>query len=557
MGISGLYDFISECVTHRSTLTRIAGSVVAVDMPCWVHRGAITDAQNVVMFPNRPSEKINNFVEKRLNLLKKYNITPICVFDGNKLPSKKDTNDKRRERRNEAKGKAVGLLKAGQDAYKMFIQAVRISDEINQGVKDVCSKAGHVVITAPYEADAQLAWLSMENRVDAVVTEDSDLFIFGTKQLVTKLDDSGKCDIVELARIDRVKELAKFDDQLKWLRYACIIQGCDYLPKGIPGFGLKTAIKLLVKAYETGDLSLKAILDKKSSYFKQKQLDKWDPDTAERLLQAENTFTHQIVIDSKTKSVKPFLPYPEGKSDIDFPQCGSLEEAEEIRKRHTNIELDIHVAKVKIAKDENIDQIMIAKPLTKPLKNNLKRKSVDDGQTRKKEFRVDKSWRVDAMKANLDIPVHSGCNKPMKSVIPRKTPVIADKVIMKSKYFRNISKNETSIDSLLNSQSKIESTTSAIKPEPSMPEDLLGLLSEESEEDEDEGKEVKNIPNTPIPKVSEFDKLFLKKIPAKLIASPLRCSESINKKSPQKTNSQLKAASGQSKISSFFRAKKV
>ena len=33
-------------------------------------------------------------------------------------------------------------------------------------------------IVAPYEADSQLAFLSRNNIVDAVLTEDSDLFIF-------------------------------------------------------------------------------------------------------------------------------------------------------------------------------------------------------------------------------------------------------------------------------------------------------------------------------------------------------------------------------------------
>lgn len=34
-------------------------------------------------------------------------------------------------------------------------------------------------IVAPYEADAQLAYLAMKNIVDIVITEDSDLVLFG------------------------------------------------------------------------------------------------------------------------------------------------------------------------------------------------------------------------------------------------------------------------------------------------------------------------------------------------------------------------------------------
>jgi exonuclease-1 len=41
------------------------------------------------------------------------------------------------------------------------------------------------VIVAPYEADAQLAYLSQNNLVDVVVTQDSDLIVFGVEKVYT------------------------------------------------------------------------------------------------------------------------------------------------------------------------------------------------------------------------------------------------------------------------------------------------------------------------------------------------------------------------------------
>jgi exonuclease-1 len=43
-------------------------------------------------------------------------------------------------------------------------------------------------IVAPYEADAQLAYLSKNNFVDAVVTEDSDLLAFGCRKVFFPFD---------------------------------------------------------------------------------------------------------------------------------------------------------------------------------------------------------------------------------------------------------------------------------------------------------------------------------------------------------------------------------
>jgi exonuclease-1 len=43
-------------------------------------------------------------------------------------------------------------------------------------------------IIAPYEADAQLAYLSRHGIVDIIITEDSDLLAFGAKKILYKLD---------------------------------------------------------------------------------------------------------------------------------------------------------------------------------------------------------------------------------------------------------------------------------------------------------------------------------------------------------------------------------
>ncbi|CBY24027.1 unnamed protein product [Oikopleura dioica] len=438
MGISGLYDFITACVSKNKSISAIRGQVVAIDMPCWVHRGAVQDAQNVVMYPEKSSEKINAFCLKRLELLKKHNITPICVFDGEKLPSKKATNDQRRARREENRQRAITALKNGESAWNYFIQAIRISPAITQGVKNMCKEKGYMVITAPYEADAQLAWLSREKRVDAVITEDSDLFIFGTNRLITKLQDDGKCQIVDLARIDKVKELEKFDDKLRWFRYACIMQGCDYFPKGIPGFGLKTSVKLLLRAFEQNDHSLRAIMDKKDSYFNSKQLAKWEANMAEKIVQAEDTFYYQLIVDTKNKTVKPFQPYPEGKTDCDYPQCGSIQTIEDVRKSLKEKDMNIPEAtggKAEVKMEAKDDPMILQSP---NMKNSLKRKSYDDGGLRKKEFKPDTSWRLNLANAigkESLLPVSNGCLKPMKSVVPGRKLEQAE-TTMRSKYFR-------------------------------------------------------------------------------------------------------------------------
>ena len=42
-------------------------------------------------------------------------------------------------------------------------------------------------IIAPYEADSQLAYLSKSNYVDVIISEDSDLLVFGSKKVFFKM----------------------------------------------------------------------------------------------------------------------------------------------------------------------------------------------------------------------------------------------------------------------------------------------------------------------------------------------------------------------------------
>jgi exonuclease-1 len=52
MGISNLYKFLAPCVKDGH-IRELRGKTIAVDMPCWVHRGAIADAQKIVMGGNQ------------------------------------------------------------------------------------------------------------------------------------------------------------------------------------------------------------------------------------------------------------------------------------------------------------------------------------------------------------------------------------------------------------------------------------------------------------------------------------------------------------------------
>ena len=77
-------------------------------------------------------------------------------------------------------------------------------------------------MVAPYEADAQLCFLEREGYVDGIITEDSDLLVFGCQQvgflrvfsakadqdhkILFKLDGNGQCISINRDRLATISE---------------------------------------------------------------------------------------------------------------------------------------------------------------------------------------------------------------------------------------------------------------------------------------------------------------------------------------------------------------
>lgn len=68
-------------------------------------------------------------------------------------------------------------------------------------------RLGVEFVVAPYEADAQMAWLSRTNKVAAVITEDSDMLLFGCQRVLYKLDSSGYSEEICLDRLLDCEEI--------------------------------------------------------------------------------------------------------------------------------------------------------------------------------------------------------------------------------------------------------------------------------------------------------------------------------------------------------------
>ena len=190
MGIKGLLQVLKG-ITQKQNISEWKGKRIAIDGSCWLHKAAYSCAQELVL--GIPTTKYLSFISHRIGLLKHHQIQITVVFDGAPLPMKGLTNDERRHNRDHNKQMATDLLRQNRvtEAQDYFQKSVSITSEMVQIVCEYLKQENVQYVVAPYEADAQLAYLMVHNFVDLVISEDSDLLVFGCERVFYKMDKFG------------------------------------------------------------------------------------------------------------------------------------------------------------------------------------------------------------------------------------------------------------------------------------------------------------------------------------------------------------------------------
>ncbi|NXC39028.1 EXO1 Exonuclease, partial [Penelope pileata] len=306
MGIQGLLQFIKEAA-EPAHVKKYRGQVVAVDAYCWLHKGSYACAEQLAR--GQPTDHYVAFCMKLVDMLLSFGIKPILVFDGCTLPSKKEVEKARREKRQANLLKGKQLFREGKlsEARDCFARSVNVTHAMAHEVIKAARTRGVDCIVAPYEADAQLAYLNKTGVVQAIITEDSDLLAFGCKKVFLKIDKFGNGLEIDQARLGNCKQLGNIFTEEKF-RYMCILSGCDYL-SSIHGIGLAKACKLLKLANNPDIIK---VIKKMGHYLKM------NITVSEEYIQgftrANNTFLYQLVFDPIKRKLVPLNDYAD---DID------------------------------------------------------------------------------------------------------------------------------------------------------------------------------------------------------------------------------------------------
>lgn len=261
-----------------------------------------------------------DFVLNRVRMLLFFGVTPYLVFDGDNLPSKSGTETDRFQKREDSKKLALELHNKGRtaEAQQEFQKAVDVTPYMARQLIEELKRMKVQYVVAPYEADAQLVYLERQGIINGILSEDSDLLVFGAKRLLSKLDQHGDCIEINRGEFAACRDISLIGWTDADFRRMCILSGCDYLPN-IPKMGLKTAYRN-VRKYKNVEKVLKVLQFEGNSRIPAGYLEKFQ--------QAENTFLYQRVFCPALKKLVTLTTAEPGLKLDEMPYIGADVEPE-------------------------------------------------------------------------------------------------------------------------------------------------------------------------------------------------------------------------------------
>lgn len=226
MGVTNLWSVLSPSSTPNVSVSELSGQTVAIDLSTWIVEFRKSEATQ--KFENL---YLRNLFHRILYLLKN-NIKPVFVCDGKAPEIKQHAMLQRQEQQFGNRGSG-SLERAGYKSYT-----------------DKCTEMIHYFglpcIQSTGEAEALCAKLNMEGIVDGVITNDSDVLLYGAKKVFRNFhkekDHIENC-LIDIYTIEDIEHDLGLN-QRSLIAMGLLI-GCDYDKRGVENIGPKKALQLM------------------------------------------------------------------------------------------------------------------------------------------------------------------------------------------------------------------------------------------------------------------------------------------------------------------------
>jgi len=242
MGIKNLNSVIKDTM-KKTTFDKLRGSIIGVDFSIFLYR-----------FVYNKNNPIECFL-RQINMFFRHKILPVYVIDGDSPLEKQTTLDKRAHKRQKLYDNIADLLEKQTDnnspttisrinseITKLERRCVIFSQKQVQDILYFFELVGVPVIRENEEADFILAKLSAANKIDYILSDDSDVLAFGAKRVLKNFCiTEEKCELYEMDDIlmNLGVPMHKFVD-------ICILCGCDYTTK-IRNMNCRNSLQLILQ----------------------------------------------------------------------------------------------------------------------------------------------------------------------------------------------------------------------------------------------------------------------------------------------------------------------
>ena len=239
MGIRNLNRFIQHKCPNASSrihLRELSGKRIVVDTSIYMYRysgeGALLENMYLMA-----------------SVFRHYNIHAVFVFDGPPPPQKTDVIEMRKKKKDEAKKQYETLYKITKERKdasgceitttelddieetmrELKKQFIRLRDCDISNVKELLVSFGFATIDAEGEADALCAKLSIKKRVDACLSDDTDMFVYGCSMVLRNISLLNHS-VISYSTPEILKTLSLTQQEFKMM---CVVSGTDY-SQGLP-----------------------------------------------------------------------------------------------------------------------------------------------------------------------------------------------------------------------------------------------------------------------------------------------------------------------------------
>lgn len=234
----GITDLFKRCKFADFDIETFAYKNMGIDMYVLFHRCIHKDfAKELVDHPDAYIEPYYKSVFLILNGFAIHGYNLYLVYDGDKMNYK--ITEKNREQRREAQ-KAAAAISGDWSACVDVTPAQMYNFQLF--LKEQHPEFKYQFVVAPFEADAQLAYLYKKGIINSVLTSDSDLIIYGVDHILFLSNGTNNIKYyIKLNTINEPECINEMDKEKLWI-FGYLIR-CDYF-EGIKGIGI-------VKAFDT------------------------------------------------------------------------------------------------------------------------------------------------------------------------------------------------------------------------------------------------------------------------------------------------------------------